>query len=140
MVVVIIGIIGAIAIPRIVRGSSSAGAAALESDLAALRNAIDRYWAEHDSTYPSTEKISEQLTQFSDSLGNPMKSRTDRYIFGPYLVQIPPLPVGLMKGNRGIAESPGPGIGWIYNPKTGQLRANTGMAEVDERAFRFDKY
>ena len=49
IVVVIIGVISAIAIPRMTRGASNAGATALRANLAVLRNAIEIYRAEHQA-------------------------------------------------------------------------------------------
>ena len=50
-VVLIIVLIAAVAIPRLIRGSRTAGAAALKRDLAALRTAIELYAAEHACGY-----------------------------------------------------------------------------------------
>ena len=61
IVVVILGIIRAIAIPRMSRGAVGAADSGAISDLAVLRSAIDLYQAEHDGTYPALAKPSARL-------------------------------------------------------------------------------
>lgn len=140
IVVVIIGIIGAIAIPRLSRGSQSAADNALKGNLAVLRRAIELYAAEHDNTFPSETDIVQQLTGYTDINGTTSATKTAPYIYGPYIKEIPPLPVGAAKGSRGIAAAPGANIGWIYDAATGSIRANTTIAEVDDNGVRYDQY
>ena len=65
MVMVIIGAISAIAIPRLTRGASRSGAVALKADLAMFRKAIELYRAEHQGRAPNgdgPEMGDEELT------------------------------------------------------------------------------
>jgi prepilin-type N-terminal cleavage/methylation domain-containing protein len=139
IVVVIIGIIGAIAIPRMSRGSAGAADNALRGNLAVLRGAIETFAAEHDGLYPSATDITVQLTQYSDSQGTTNASRTATHIYGPYIREIPPLPVGARKGSSGIATADGAGVGWIYNPTSGAIRANT-TTEADVSGKLYSDY
>ena len=50
--VVIVGLLASMAIPRIATGSDSAREAALSQDLMIVRNAINRYAAEHHNQFP----------------------------------------------------------------------------------------
>ena len=55
LVIVILGIIAAIAIPRLSRGSDGAAEGALKRDLQVLRGALELYRAEHDGPcHPAT--------------------------------------------------------------------------------------
>jgi len=143
IVVVIIGIIGAIAIPRLSRGSAAASDNALRGDLAVLRRAIELYAAEHDNTFPAEATIANQLTQFTDGAGNTNATKTAVFIYGPYLKEIPPLPVGARKNSRGIANADAAGIGWIYVVNAsgqGEIKANTGAAEKDASGTLYNTY
>lgn len=140
IVVVIIGIIAAIAIPRMSRGAAGAADANLQANLRTLRNAIDLFYTEHGNTYPATTEITNQLTQFTNELGTASAEQKNDYIFGPYLREIPALPVGAKRGSRGIAAADDTGIGWIYAEATGQLSANTTDTEVDARGVKYSTY
>jgi general secretion pathway protein G len=147
IVIVIIGIIAAIAIPRVSRGSRGASESSLSSDLAVMRNAVELYASEHNGVYPgsatdgtaaaeSAAAFESQLLKYSDIDGKTSASRDATHIYGPYLRKgIPPLPVGsaTVRGSTAVAvdktNSP-PAVatgtdGWVYNPKTGEIIANT---------------
>jgi len=137
IVIVIIGVIAAIAVPRISRGAKGAADSAMRGDLAALRNAIDLYAAEHGGDFPKVAKFVEQLTTYTDASGGDNATKDSTHIFGPYLKAIPPLPVagegttGGAKGDTDVAAADGAGVGWIYDEATGEISANTGTAEDD---------
>ena len=140
IVVVIIGIIAAIAIPRMSRGSAGAANSALSGNLAVLRSAIDLYQTEHNGSYPTVAAIATQLTQYTDSTGATSATKTGSYIYGPYLRDVPPLPVGAKKGGTTIAASDGAGVGWIYDQTTGAISANTTSSEVDDTGTKYNTY
>ncbi len=140
IVVVIIGIIGAIAIPRLSRGSQAAADNALRGNLAVLRRAIELYAAEHDNTFPNADGIVDQLTKYSALDGTTAEAKGTPHIFGPYIKEIPTLPVGAAKGSRGIAAAPGPNVGWIYDEATGAIRANTTALEKDDNNVAYSDY
>jgi prepilin-type N-terminal cleavage/methylation domain-containing protein len=123
IVVVIIAVIGAIAIPRLSRGSSAAADAALRADLVALHKAIEHYAAEHDGNFPTVAGIAAQLTMFTNAAGGTSSTVSATHVFGPYIRSIPPQPVGTRKGNTAIAAADGPTIGWIYDPTNGTIQA-----------------
>lgn len=159
IVVVIIGIIAAIAVPRISSGAAGAGEAALRGDLKGLRDAIDRYAAEHGGEYPgaksdglgnaanSADAFINQLTKYSNSAGGVSMTPAVTHILGPYMRRIPPLPVGTNIGKDAvgidITNSPplvivGP-QGWVYNPTTGEIIANSDDSNYDG-SLTFDEY
>lgn len=93
MVVTIIGIIAAIAVPRITGGSSRAAGSALEATLTNVRKAIDCYYAEHDrypgydpaSGAPDDDQFVNQLTLYTDANGASHATPAYPYVYGPYL-------------------------------------------------------
>ncbi len=140
IVVVIIGIIAAIAIPRMSRGAAGAADANLQANLRTLRNAIDLFYTEHGNTYPAVTTITDQLTQFTSDAGEVSTEQKKEFIFGPYLREVPALPVGAKRGSRGFAAADATGIGWIYAEATGQISANTTDTEVDVRGVKYSAY
>ena len=140
IVVVIIGIIAAIAIPRMSRGASGASSSALTGNLAVMRNAIDHYSVEHNGTYPAAATVAAQLTLYSSAAGATSATKDATYAFGPYLLQVPVLPVGAAKGSNGIAAAAGSGVGWIYNATAGTISANTTASETDAAGKLYSAY
>lgn len=124
IVVVIIGIIGAVAIPRMSRGSQGAATSALVRNLSIMNKAIDHYAAEHDGNFPTQADIEVQLTSKTKADGTPWSNGDAEPAFGPYVRDIPPLPLGDRKGNTVISNSDGDDVGWIYSPLRGIVRPN----------------
>ncbi|MCK4340092.1 MAG: prepilin-type N-terminal cleavage/methylation domain-containing protein [Phycisphaerae bacterium] len=149
VVIVIIGILAAIAIPRLSRGSAGAGQAAVAGNLATVRNAINIYAAEHNNTFPGPDAAGfvAKLTMYSDLSGNTNAAKTTVFRFGPYLLAIPPCPVGENAGTATAAKvlidntnsPPVPvttgGEGWVYNPTTGEFLPNTTLTDDAGKAF-----
>jgi hypothetical protein len=116
-----------------------------------MRNAIDRYAAEHQGVFPgaltdnhggaaSTElSFTNQLTHFSNVQGHASDAPGAGFPLGPYLRRVPPVPVGPNAGETTVAidatNSPplvtGDTEGWVYNPSTGEIIANTDAANAD---------
>jgi type II secretory pathway pseudopilin PulG len=159
IVVVVIGIIAAIAVPRISSGVRGSEESALRESLNALRTAIDMYAAEHHGAFPgstadgagnganSAGALVNQLIKCSNELGAVVDVRDSSHPFGSYLKGIPPVPVGPNKNSTTVAidatNSP-PLVtlgteGWVYNPTTGQIIANTD--EPNQAGTRtYDEY
>ena len=145
IVVVIMGIISAIAIPRLSRGARNAGASAVKGNLATLRNAIELYAAEHDGNYPGAT-IALQLTQYSNATGGTTSAtKTATEVYGPYLKEIPPLPVGTNKddANIDVVSATPTGLttnGWWYSAATQTIRANLPATDVDDDGTAYNTY
>ena len=115
IVILIVGVLAAVAIPQFGDTATDAKERALEDNLIRVRKAIQRYYVEHDSTYPgrtvATHKIGNpmiveahldtgiafqrQLTMYSDAGGHTSDKKDSQYCYGPYLTRgIPanPLP------------------------------------------------
>lgn len=151
VVIVIIGILAAIAIPRLSRGAEGASTSALAANLATIRGAITMYAAEHGNTFPGPDAdgFVDQLTKYSDRQGNTADSRDPNHPYGPYLLSIPPCPVGENAGKASASDvlvvstsppkpAPATGEGWVYNKDTGEFLPNTET--TDESGKAFDEY
>ncbi len=149
VVIVIIGILAAMAIPRLSRGSAGASDAALSGNLSVMRNAINMYAAEHNNKYPGHDggTISDHLLKYSSVTGATAGARDATHKYGPYLLAIPPCPVGNPTDPTGVlidsANSPPDvdttdGEGWVYNPTTGEFLANS--EELDEANVAYNTY
>jgi general secretion pathway protein G len=127
IVIVIIGLLAAIAIPRLNRGAAGASEAAFADNITVLRRAIEHYYVEHGQ-YPtclpagSDTTIMLQLTQYTDAAGNCSPTRSTAHPYGPYLRAIPPIMVGRYKDANKIMTTELPDIGWVYTPATGEIR------------------
>lgn len=154
IVIVILAVISAIAVPRISRGAKGADEAALGQNLAVLRSAIEMYAAEHGGAYPgaaaaggsygdadSEDAFINQLTMYTDRDGTVSDTKTGDYIYGPYLHQIPPVPVGTNAGKSTVtvgtdAPAVGGDTGWVYSTTSGKIIANSdGSDESGSRTY-----
>ena len=148
VVIVIIGILAAIAIPRLSRGSTGASQSSLSANLATVRNAISLYATEHKNVFPGPDAAGfvDQLTKYTDLDGNTNAAKTTTFKFGPYLLVIPPCPVGENAGKDKSATVlvvdtsppkpvPAGGEGWIYNKATGEFLPNTETTDDSGKAF-----
>ena len=140
ILVALLGVLAALVIPRLSRGTKGTSNTALIGDLRVLRDAIDRYTVDHGGSYPGRKDIVEQLTQFTDGEGNIQATTDKTHRYGPYLQRIPPLPVGEKKGASGIASNAGDSIGWVYDEDTGAIRANCGPEERDDTLTAYRDY
>ena len=146
IVIVIIGAISAIAIPRLTRGATQSQAAALKANLAVMRNAIEQYRAEHEGRFPDDKStVAGQLTMYTKTDGtdaNPVPDVASGRIYGPYLRAIPSLPLGSRKGTTGFGDTP-PGsadVGWFYDGTTGKIWAALDLDEQDVSGTPWSMY
>ncbi len=130
IVVVIIGIIAAIAIPRMSRGSQGAQESALVGNLAVLRNALDMFANEHGGTLPtSAATFSTQIVGQTNVSGATWS--TGEVAYGPYLRELPPLPVGTNQGKTAVGAALGDDAGWIFDKTNAKLiYANCDNTEI----------
>ncbi len=151
LVVVIIGIVVSVAVPKMNRTARSASGKALKMDLARLYSAIELYAVEHAGK-PPDQNIKAQLTQYSDFTGSttdPMKKPTLGIVYGPYLTKVPSLTVGSKNGANEICHTADPcetpatadvSQGWWYNIATREIVANLSDTEVDEDGVPYNTY
>jgi len=125
IVVIILAILAAIAIPQFSSSTVDARNAALDANLSTVRSAIEQYRIQHNNIYPavatavpaaacpaggvagigaagSPEALISQLTMFSNAAGETCSIANNVYRFGPYLRQgMPNEPIN----NRGSAPA-----------------------------------
>jgi type II secretory pathway pseudopilin PulG len=144
IVLVVLGIIASIVGPRMSRGAG--GSAVPNHDpvligrLKTFRTAIDAYTNEHGGHTPDADRIIPQLTTFSDWAGRTSPVKTSQHHLGPYLREIPPMPVGPRKGRTTIGLPTDPATAWTYDPTNGRVRANTPSEECDVAGRPFASY
>ena len=152
IVVVILGIIAAIAIPRLSSGTRNAGDAALRANLQTLRNAIDWYYGEHNMTFPgkkaagglfgvaeSEDAFKNQLMFYTNAAGAVSEDKDALFPYGPYIRgNFPALSVGTAAGNDEVSMTTDVGAmtaddatGWMYSTVTGNIMANSGAKGAD---------
>ncbi len=143
--VVIIGVISAVAVPRISSAAKGAKAEALMATLANVRKAVDVYYAEHGkypgytpgTTTPDNVMFVRQLMQYSSESGavNPLGSST--YLYGPYLR--PPFPTNPFNNLRDVKvkavkadADPAKGtVGWVAVLADGAFYISTTTAKLN---------
>jgi prepilin-type N-terminal cleavage/methylation domain-containing protein len=139
IVVVIIGIIAAIAIPRMSSATQSAGDSTLTGNLAVLRKAIDLYAAEHNNTFPTAANLASALTGKTDVDGTINASG----LYGPYMRAIPALNVGTTaQRNNSIVggTTPTAAGGWLYDNSAGTIKANLIAGVADRSGKDYNTY
>ena len=151
IVIIILGILAALAIPQFMTSTADAKESTLKGDLAVLRNAINLYYHEHDNTYPGAKKedgsgddtlaadnpaaFLNQMTQYTDKTGKTSASRdAANYPYGPYLTAMPDNPlaatgadadgVSVTDDAARLAVTASPTTGWKYSKATGQIIAD----------------
>jgi prepilin-type N-terminal cleavage/methylation domain-containing protein len=156
IVIVILGIILAIAVPRISSGTKSAGESALRSNLSTIRTAIDSYYVEHNRVYPADvgdginsrkkfETFLNHLTLYSDADGIVSSDKDPSFPLGPYIRRdVPEMTVGVNAGSNDIrfkdsddpiSANPGEPEGWFYNVRTGEIIANADEVGSDGNPY-----
>jgi len=137
IVVIIIGILAAVAIPQFGDSATDAKLASLDANLTTMRSAIELYYHQHGSTYPGVIKthkagaadaqahasaadaMVKQLTMYSDAAGNTSDTRdTTNFPYGPYL-------------RRGIPKNPLPAAGAVGAPDSVSVVTDTGPISAD---------
>lgn len=146
IVVTIIGIISAIAAPRMSSVTNRATANALEATLTNIRKAIDCYYAEHNS-FPGYDPalgsadgtwFVNQLVMYTNRNGQTSATRTSAYIYGPYLRKpFPKNPANQLdtvhvKATTADADPAAGTVGWIAVLSNGDFGISATDAQLDD--------
>ena len=147
MVVSIIGVISAIAVPRMANATVKASGRALEATLANVRKAIDCYYAEHDRFPGYNPSIGstdgdwfvKQLLEYSDRNGFTNPTLTAPFLYGPYLRSpFPKNPINKFDTVfvKAQSSSPDPAggapFGWIAVLSNGDFGIFATDAQLDD--------
>lgn len=152
IVVVIIGIIAAIAVPRLSNAATRAKGNALAQNLAVVREAIERYYAEH-GRFPGYDPgtgtrdddyFVDQILLFTDETGNTSETYGYPHVFGPYLRK--PFPANPFNDLRTVYVKAAPtdadpeedAAGWVAVLSTGDFGINAeefDLAELETGSY-----
>lgn len=123
VVVVILGILAAIVVPQFTSASNESRENALKMDLHRIRQQLQIYHQQHNSTWPTLINFEDQMTLASNSEGVTQPVGTDGYRFGPYIRDVPKNP--FMDENATLVGNGEPGTsGWYYDESTGAFHPN----------------
>ncbi len=128
IVVAIVGLLAAVAIPQFTCNREDGRAQLMLARLAVLRTAIDSYASEHGSfPGPDAMTAANQLLRRTNKEGK--VGATDDFSFGPYLSDgaLPTNPYTNSSSLLIVDRMPALPSGekaWMYCPKTGQIRGN----------------
>lgn len=162
IVVIILAILAAIVIPQFSTATVDAQEAALDSNLNALRSAIDLYKTQHSGKYPAAvaatgatctvgaagtgaintaQAFTSQLTLFSSITGTTCTGADPTTTLGPYLRKgIPADPItnsaAIAVSTAGTPLAPAAATGgWAYDVKTGQIVMNSNALDSKGQAY-----
>lgn len=121
IVVVILGVLAAIVVPQFVSAASESRESALQMDLHRVRQQIQIYYQQHDSTWPTFDDFEAQMTLASNKSGATAALGTAGYPLGPYLQE---LPVNPQTSTRDLGNGPIGSSAWFYDESNGTFRAN----------------
>jgi len=133
IVVVILGILAAVALPRFSSAARMTREATLRETLRQLRGQIQAFRHQHRDVPPgypagnpgsgaSEALFVGQMTQYTNEICTTSANKTMVFRYGPYLRQMPPNPltgstrVRIANGNSMPAPQDHKTYGWIYNP------------------------
>jgi prepilin-type N-terminal cleavage/methylation domain-containing protein len=152
IVIIILGILAALAIPQFSASTDDAKKATLQGNLAVLRNAINLYYHQHNSVYPgavdeadgttavkgtdAADALIAQLTKYTNAAGKTSDKQDADFPYGPYLVAMPTNPLSTtdvvtaageatvtVTLDEGDLKADGK-TGWLVSAKTGKIIAN----------------
>jgi type II secretion system protein G len=147
IVVVVLGILAGIVLPAFNSSTDDAKASAVQSNLAAVRSAVDLYKVQHNDVFPGyavgggapTETLFiNQLSLVTKKDCSSAPLGTALFPFGPYLkTGIPANPYNGLSTIQIIADGaalPAAGDdshGWVYKPQTGELKCDSPGSTSD---------
>lgn len=149
IVIIILGILAALAIPQFTDATSDAEDATLAANLAVMRNAINLYYHQHASEYPGAKKVdgsgtdtvagdnpaafTTQMETYTakDAQTSAVLDRAN-FPFGPYMATgLPNNPINnlatvkvLDQTDAIVAGDIDDTTGWLFNKQNGEVRAN----------------
>ncbi len=143
IVVMILGILAAIAIPKMSNAAQVARENSLKEDLRQFRTQLSVYKSQHtvypgypngDSAQtPTAAATQAQLQQYSSTTGQTSATQSSFYQWGPYLDAWPVNPINGKSDLKILADTdsftPDDSTGWLYQPSTGLIKANNSISD-----------
>jgi prepilin-type N-terminal cleavage/methylation domain-containing protein len=116
VVIMIIGILAAVAVPKLIGTSGAASDSAVKQSLGVVRDAIERYASDNAGGLPADPTAA---------------AFTTKYLRGTF----PKCPVGANKGTATIKLAANSTVdsttAWLYNTSTGEFLINSGATASD---------
>ena len=152
IVVIILGILGAIVLPQFSEASDDAKESALIQSLQTTRAQVELYKFHHNGEYPATkggssQDFADQMCKASDQFHKVGEIGDATCPLGPYFVKF--IPVNPYNGGRAVkivddvpsaavdeeatetVDGKDEKVGWFFNPATGRLKANASGNAAD---------
>ncbi len=154
IVVIILGILAAVAIPQFGDSTDDAKLATLEANLGEMRNSAELYYHQHNTSYPGSKKVAdgtaalaadcatgfgEQLTRYTEVTGVTAVSKSVTAKYGPYIKKgkLPTNPFNNLNTvlcdvtTTDITAAASSGTaGWKFYALTGRMIANDGAHDT----------
>jgi prepilin-type N-terminal cleavage/methylation domain-containing protein len=167
IVVIILAILAAIAIPQFSSSTSDAQMAALDSNLAAVRTALEQYKVQHtNNVYPGAvaasggtcvngtastaavglDAMTAQLSSYTNAAGQACTAGDPtNFKYGPYLRQgVPTEPFSnvntVVLGTTNPLAGVANGTGWAYNVTSGQFISNNSSLETNSTTRHYSDH
>ncbi len=133
IVVIILGILAAIALPAFTNIGQESKETMLKEDLRVMRTQINCYMVQHNDVPPGypvgggmpTEALFiEQMTSYTNEYGVTNPTKTAEYCFGPYMSEASKNSVNnlttieIYADGVDMPETPVSEFGWVYKPET----------------------
>ncbi|HTE04694.1 MAG TPA: type II secretion system protein [Planctomycetota bacterium] len=125
IVVIILGILAAVVIPQFNTAAAESKEAAVASNLATIRQAIELYKVQHNDAFPTGANNMAQLTSQTDANGT-INAASGKY--GPYIRNsFPTNPINGFPTVAAAATLPAAAdtVGWAYSSDTGEFRCSS---------------
>ena len=129
IVVIILGILASIVIPRFVSATDESRENALKMNLYRIRTQLQLYHTQHNDNWPTLAAFEDEMTLSSNASGTTAAVGTPGFPFGPYLRALPNNPEtgASTVGNGAVGSSD-----WYYDETVGGFYAND---TAESRAF-----
>lgn len=154
IVIVILGILAMVIIPQIGTSTDDAKLSTLQTNLSAMRNSVELYYAQHNGAYPGAAvpttapaditttalAFMGQLTRYTDVNGNISNTKTAVYKYGPYIKgsDLPTNPFNDLDTvtidateNDITVKASGGAAGWKFYALTGVLMSDDGAHDTE---------
>lgn len=154
IVVVLLGILAAIAVPKLSNATTEAKENMLRENVRVLKAQIGTYRAQHwdippgypdgDMTVvPTSDAFVAQLTQYTDEYGSVNATKTATFKYGPYMREMPENPINKLDtvevlGAGAAFPAADDSHGWVFSPSEMILQAD--VVGVDTQGTPFSDY
>jgi prepilin-type N-terminal cleavage/methylation domain-containing protein len=153
VVVVVLGILAAMVVPKFSNAAATARASMLADDLRIVRTQIEVFAGQHNvppgypncdpAAAPTEDSFVTYMTKASRITGETAEPGTAGFPYGPYMRVIPPNPVNalatvqVIPDDGSIPAAADGSHGWIYQPATLTFKADC-MGQDESGAAYFD--